>query len=170
MHVFPMQLQNRSLRVDDTRAAWLKALQSVADPQAPTMQALDAIRSYHAHIYYDTARTRGVAEALRARIGERLRVQMGRWHDAPVGPHSAAMYQVAFGTALFASFVPWLMLNRTGLDVLVHPNTLAPRDDHLQHALWLGHVLPLHEDVLPVRIAADQESPIEPNTAPTLAR
>ena len=30
-----------------------------------------------------------------------------------------------------------------GLDVLVHPNTLAPRDDHLHHALWLGHVLAL---------------------------
>jgi DOPA 4,5-dioxygenase len=134
------------------------------------MQALAAIHSYHAHIYYDPLRTRGAAEALRQRIAERFVVQLGHWHDVPVGPHSAGMYQVAFGTEVFATFVPWLMLNRNGLDVLVHPNTLAPRDDHLQHALWLGHVLPLHEDVLPVRIAADQESPIEPDTAPTLAR
>ena len=78
------------------------------------------------------------AEALRARIAERFSVQLGRWHDVPVGPHTAAMYQVAFDTDVFAAFVPWLMLNRNGLDVLVHPNTLAPRDDHLQHALWLG--------------------------------
>jgi aromatic ring-cleaving dioxygenase len=155
------QLSIRILRAE--------ALQSVPDPQAPTMQALDAVHSYHAHIYYDPARTRGVAEALRARIDERFRVQLGRWHDVPVGPHTAAMYQLAFGTELFASLVPWLMLNRDGLDVLVHPNTLAPRDDHLQHALWLGQVLPLREDVLPLRIDADQESPIEPNTAPTLA-
>jgi DOPA 4,5-dioxygenase len=79
------------------------------------------------------------------------------------------MYQVAFDTELFASFVPWLMLNRDGLDVLVHPNTLAPRDDHLRHALWLGQRMALKEDVLPLRVDAAQESPIEPNTTPDRA-
>jgi aromatic ring-cleaving dioxygenase len=127
------------------------------------------VRSYHAHVYYDPVHTRAVAETLRRRIGERFTVQLGRWHDLPVGPHTAAMYQVAFDTALFASFVPWLMLNRDGLDVLVHPNTLAPRDDHLRHALWLGQRLALKEDVLPLRIDAAQESPIEPNTTPDRA-
>jgi DOPA 4,5-dioxygenase len=133
------------------------------------MQTLAAIHSYHAHIYYDPARTRGIAEALRARIAERFSVQLGRWHDVPVGPHTAAMYQVAFDTDVFAAFVPWLMLNRDGLDVLVHPNTLAPRDDHLQQALWLGDKLALKESVLPQRIDADQESPVEANTTPHLA-
>jgi aromatic ring-cleaving dioxygenase len=127
------------------------------------------ILSYHAHVYYDPARSRGAAEALRQRIAERFSVQLGRWHDVPVGPHTAAMYQVAFDTDVFASFVPWLMLHRDGLDVLVHPNTLAPRDDHLQHALWLGDKLPLKESVLPLRIDAADESPIEPNTTPHLA-
>ena len=127
------------------------------------------ILSYHAHVYYDPARTRAEAETLRQRIAERFSVQLGRWHDVPVGPHTAAMYQVAFGTEVFATFVPWLMLNRDGLDVLVHPNTLAPRDDHLLHALWLGQKLALKDTVLPLRIEADQESPIEPNTTPTLA-
>jgi DOPA 4,5-dioxygenase len=133
------------------------------------MQTLAAIHSYHAHIYYDPMRTRGIAEALRSRIAERFSVQLGRWHDVPVGPHTAAMYQVAFDTEVFAAFVPWLMLNRNGLDVLVHPNTLAPRDDHLQQALWLGDKLALKETVLPQRIDADQESPVEPNTTPHLA-
>jgi DOPA 4,5-dioxygenase len=133
------------------------------------MQTLAAIHSYHAHIYYDPARTRGIAEVLRARIAERFSVQLGRWHDVPVGPHTAAMYQVAFDTDVFAAFVPWLMLNRDGLDVLVHPNTLAPRDDHLQQALWLGDKLALKESVLPQRIDADQESPVEANTTPHLA-
>jgi DOPA 4,5-dioxygenase len=132
------------------------------------MQPLTRILSYHAHVYYDPARTRGAAEALRQRIAERFAVQLGRWHDVPVGPHTAAMYQVAFEPAQFAAFVPWLMLNRDGLDVLVHPNTLAPRDDHLQHALWLGRELPLKEEVLPLRIDAAQEDAIVPNTAPTL--
>ncbi len=132
------------------------------------MHALAAIHSYHAHVYYDPARTRDVAEALRQRIAERFVVQIGRWHDVPVGPHTAAMYQVAFGTEIFAAFVPWLMLNRDGLDVLVHPNTLAPLDDHLVHALWLGEKRALNEAVLPARIDADQESPLEANTTPTL--
>jgi aromatic ring-cleaving dioxygenase len=126
------------------------------------------ILSFHAHVYYDPARTRAQAETLRQRIAERFAVQLGRWHDVPVGPHSVAMYQVAFATEVFAAFVPWLMLNRGDLDVLVHPNTLAPRDDHLRHALWLGQVLPLREDVLPLRIDAADESPVVPNTVPGL--
>jgi DOPA 4,5-dioxygenase len=125
----------------------------------------ERILSYHAHVYYDAA-TRGTAEALRQRIGERFVVQLGRWHDVPVGPHTAAMYQVAFATEVFASLVPWLMLQRDGLTVLVHPNTLAPRDDHLRHALWLGAPLPLKEEVLPLRIEAAQETPVVANTAP----
>jgi aromatic ring-cleaving dioxygenase len=127
------------------------------------------ILSYHAHVYYDPARTRAEAETLRQRIAQRFAVQLGRWHDVPVGPHTVAMYQVAFDIELFASFVPWLMLNRDGLDVLVHPNTLAPHDDHLLHALWLGQTQALEDAVLPLRIDVDQESPIEPNTTPTLA-
>ncbi len=132
--------------------------------------AAATILSYHAHVYYAPAHSRGVAEALRQRIAERFAVQLGRWHDVPVGPHTAAMYQVAFATETFASFVPWLMLNRDDLDVLVHPNTLAPRDDHLRHALWLGDKRALKEDVLPLRIEAADESPIVPNTTPTFAR
>jgi DOPA 4,5-dioxygenase len=133
------------------------------------MQPLSRILSYHAHVYYDPVHTRGVAEALRQRIAERFVVQLGRWHDVPVGPHTAAMYQAAFDTKVFAAFVPWLMLHRDGLDVLVHPNTLAPRDDHLLHALWLGEKRALKEAVLPRRIDPDQESPVEPNTTPHLA-
>ena len=86
-----------------------------------------------------------------------------------MGPHSQPMYQVAFATALFASFVPWLMINRRNLNVLVHPNTLAPRDDHLQHALWLGQRQPLIDTVLPMHIDAADESPIVANTSPSLA-
>ena len=117
----------------------------------------------------DPAATRATAELLRRCIGERFVVQMGRWHDVPVGPHTAAMYQVAFAPELFASLVPWLMLHRDGLSVLVHPNTLAPRDDHLRHALWLGPPLPLKEEALPLRTAAADQSPVVPNTMPTLA-
>jgi aromatic ring-cleaving dioxygenase len=100
------------------------------------------IRSYHAHIYYDPE-TRPVAERLREAIGNGFTVELGRWHDEPVGPHPISMYQVAFAVAEFPKLVPWLMLNRGGLDVLVHPQTEDPYDDHAIHALWLGTRLKL---------------------------
>ena len=40
------------------------------------------------------------------------------------------------------------MLNREGLDVLVHPLTDDSVADHTQFALWLGTPLPLRIEVL----------------------
>nr|ART35851.1 B303 [uncultured bacterium] len=48
---------------------------------------------------------------------------------------------------MFASFMPWLMLNRDGLTVLVHPGTGNGYADHTKHAAWLGGMLPLRLDV-----------------------
>jgi aromatic ring-cleaving dioxygenase len=113
------------------------------DPFADTV----AIEGYHAHVYYDGA-TRPLAERLRGAIGERFEVRLGRWHDAPVGPHPRAMYQVAFAVAEFPRLVPWLMLNRDGLSILIHPLTGDDYDDHAHHALWLGTPLALDLEVL----------------------
>jgi aromatic ring-cleaving dioxygenase len=105
------------------------------------------IGSYHAHIYYDST-SRPVAERLREAIAHRFAVELGRWRDEPVGPHPVSMYQVAFAPEEFGRLVPWLMLNRGGLDVLVHPQTSDPYKDHAVHALWLGTPLPLRLDGL----------------------
>jgi DOPA 4,5-dioxygenase len=122
------------------------------------------VRSWHAHIYFDGPAQRETAALLRERIAERFAVQLGRWHALPVGPHTRAMYMVALPATLFAAFVPWLALNRQGLDVLLHPNTLAPRADHAQHALWLGQPLPLKLDTLDEAIRADEDEPVVVNT------
>ena len=114
-------------------------MQPLADPAA--------IEGYHAHIYYDP-KTRAVAERLREAIGAAFTVRLGRWHDQPVGPHPVSMYQVAFEVAEFPRLVPWLMLNRAGLTVLVHPMTDDEYEDHATHALWLGPPLPLRLEVL----------------------
>ena len=111
---------------------------------------IGSIDSYHAHIYYDPTLTKDDAAWVREQIEQHFSpVRMGRWHDVPVGPHPTAMFQVAFGTELFDQLVPWLMLNRRGLAVLVHPETEHPKDDHLHHALWLGERLPLNVSMLP---------------------
>jgi aromatic ring-cleaving dioxygenase len=138
-----------------------------AEPNAVEPQLLSRISSFHAHIYYDPATTRPQAERLRERIAARFLVRNGNWHDVPVGPHPSAMFQISFAKQLFSSIVPWLMLNRLGLTILVHPNTDRPRDDHLTHAVWMGSVLPLDAARLPE--TDDPEAPLEPNTQPHLS-
>ncbi len=105
------------------------------------------ITSYHAHVYYDAA-TKPAAETLRAEIEARFPAQMGRWHDRPVGPHPEWSYQVAFTPDLFPELVPWLALNRRGLDVFVHPNTGDDIADHTDHVMWLGNSATLNIDAL----------------------
>lgn len=105
------------------------------------------IEGYHAHIYYAPA-TRAAAERLRTELGARFQLRLGNWHDEPVGPHPTAMYQVAFAPAELPRVLPWLMLNRGELSVLVHPLTGNDYDDHAHFALWLGPPLPLRLDVL----------------------
>ena len=106
------------------------------------------IAEYHAHIYYDPATSRGRAERVRERVAAAFpQARVGRWHDELVGPHPQSMYQVAFPSEMLAKFVPWLMLNRDGLTVLLHPETGDNLSDHSVHAAWFGAVLPLRLDV-----------------------
>jgi len=103
-----------------------------------------AIAHYHAHIYYDPASSRDRAERLRARVAEKFpQARLGRWHDELVGPHPRSMFQIAFPAAMLAAFVPWLMLNRDDLIVLLHPETGDDLADHTAHAAWFGAALPL---------------------------
>jgi DOPA 4,5-dioxygenase len=113
-----------------------------------------AIAYYHAHIYYDPAKTRDRAAQLRERAAAEFpEARLGRWHDELVGPHPQSMYQIAFPSGLLSRFVPWLMLNRDGLTVLLHPETGDNYADHTAHAAWFGAVLPLRVEVFGPRPA-----------------
>jgi aromatic ring-cleaving dioxygenase len=109
---------------------------------------LERITDYHMHVYY-SPETRDQAATLREWVESRFSVRMGRWHDVPVGPHPTAMYQIAFVPELFPTLVPFVMMNRMGLTVLLHPQSGRPRDDHTLNATWMGAVLPLKTDILP---------------------
>jgi len=125
------------------------------------------IASYHAHIYFRPGPERDSAMALREQVAARFRVRLGTIWDKPVGPHPQPMYQIAFACELFATLVPWLMLNHRDHSILIHPSTTSPRRDHLGDALWLGTRLQLSDEGLPEHDPV-AEGPGKPNTQPTL--
>ena len=97
------------------------------------------IRSWHAHVYFAAA-SRDAAwafrEAVTAHFGEAI--EMGRFHERPVGPHPRWSYQIAFAPSPFAEVVGWLALNHGKLDVFLHPNTDDELRDHRDCAVWIG--------------------------------
>ena len=104
-------------------------------------------KGYHAHIYY-SPETRPIAEQLRQTIAGKFAVEIGGLSDAPRGPHPIPQFVAIFETPEFQNIVPWLMLNREGLDVLVHPLTESSYDDHSKNAMWLGTPVPMRLDIL----------------------
>jgi len=104
---------------------------------------------YHAHIYYDPAKTRGVAERVCAAVAEKFAVEVEGFRDDPRGPHPISNVLVIFTPDQFEQIVPYLMLNRDGLDVLVHPLTTDAVEDHRGYAIWLGNPVPLKLHTLP---------------------
>jgi aromatic ring-cleaving dioxygenase len=105
-------------------------------------------RGYHAHIYYDPQKTRPIAERLCADITGKFQAQLGGLRDEAVGPHPVANAQVIFKPEQFQPVVEWLMMNRDGLDVLIHPLTEDSVDDHSIYAMWLGSPVPLKLETL----------------------
>ena len=119
------------------------------------------LKGYHAHVYFDPA-TRPIAERLRDSIVGRFKVQAGAFADEPRGPHPIPQFNIIFETPEFQNLVPWLMLNRDGLNVLVHPLTESNYDDHSTYALWLGTPVPLRLE----RLSKQLPESLLPNARP----
>jgi aromatic ring-cleaving dioxygenase len=104
---------------------------------------------FHAHIYYDPAKTRAVAERVCDAVAEKFKVEVEEFRDTPRGPHPISNALVIFEPDQFDLVVPYLMLNREGLDILVHPLTTNAVDDHSDYAIWLGNPVELKLHTLP---------------------
>lgn len=102
------------------------------------IRAVGEIENYHAHIYFDGDKSRDAAEKLCNEISCRFPVQMLGTVNQSIGMHTKPMMVVAFTPDQFQLLVPWLMLNRATLSILVHPNTDDAQSDHQEYALWLG--------------------------------
>eukprot|EP00457_Paulinella_chromatophora_P008532 gb/GEZN01008568.1/.p1 GENE.gb/GEZN01008568.1/~~gb/GEZN01008568.1/.p1 ORF type:complete len:355 (-),score=51.68 gb/GEZN01008568.1/:322-1386(-) len=103
---------------------------------------------YDVHIYFN-AFTRDAAMDVRAK----MKVQFP-WlrffdpKDQPIGPHPSPMWECDFLNSDspdqdLGDVVAWLMTNRQGLSILVHPQTGESVKDHTEHAMWLGKPLQL---------------------------
>ncbi|CAB3790209.1 DOPA 4,5-dioxygenase family protein [Pararobbsia alpina] len=110
---------------------------------------VSAVTGWHAHVYFDSS-SRDAAFAFREQVMTVLGhiVEMGRFHERPVGPHPLWSYQIAFTPTHFAEAVAWLTLNHGALDVFLHPNTDDALRDHRDCAVWLGHSHQLNLKVL----------------------
>jgi DOPA 4,5-dioxygenase len=105
------------------------------------------IRGFHAHVYFDAV-TRGTAERVHGALAGHLGVEVGALYERPVGPHAKAMFQVTITPEQFGAVVAWLMVNRSGLSVLVHPMTGDAVADHETNPLWMGEPLPVDVELL----------------------
>jgi aromatic ring-cleaving dioxygenase len=105
------------------------------------------LKGYHAHVYYD-AETKPKAAKLRETMLAQFKCEPGAFSDAPIGPHPISQFNITFETPEFQDIVPWLMFNRDGLDVLVHPLSESSYDDHSKNAMWLGTPVPMRLEIL----------------------
>jgi aromatic ring-cleaving dioxygenase len=112
-----------------------------------TANPSEIIKAYHAHVYFDEASV-DAARALRAEIEENFDIEMGRFHEKPVGPHPKWSYQVAFGPDKYASLLPWLSVNRGDLTIFVHACSGDHIVDHTDYVQWLGASEELNIDAL----------------------
>lgn len=113
------------------------------------------IDGYHGHVYYGPE-TRALAEQVRETLAATFGVEARQLSDVPVGPHLVPQFRFTFTTAQFDKIVSWLMFNRQGLDVLVHPLTDSSYDDHSRYAIWLGSPVALKLDTLRPGYRAEQ--------------
>jgi len=105
----------------------------MTDPTANPVK----IDGYHGHVYYN-AETRARAERLRETLAAAHGVEARALSDDPIGPHPVPQFRFTFTATQFDAIVPWLMFNRQGLDVLIHPLSDNSYDDHSRYAVWLG--------------------------------
>ncbi len=119
-------------------------------------------KGYHAHVYYN-AETKPQAAKLREAIIAKFKVEPGGFSDEPRGPHPVSQFNVIFETPEFQPVVEWLMLNREGLDILVHPLTDSSYNDHTAYAMWLGAPVALKTDIL-------RHAPVGDHLMPTAQR
>lgn len=105
--------------------------------------------NYHAHIYFNDD-SKVLAKNLCAISADNFHLNVGRFHEKPVGPHTSWSCQVTFAKNDFDRYLTWLDANRENLTIFVHPVTGDHLKDHTEFASWLGQEVELKLDIFKI--------------------
>lgn len=106
-----------------------------------TMRSIDTIKGFHFHVYYSNANME-YASKLFGHFPD------AHWYDMPIGPHTQPMFVVEIAPSTMGEVYQFMILNRNGLSVLIHPITANELEDHTTSVGWLGTPVPLDLDRL----------------------
>lgn len=102
--------------------------------------------SYHFHLYFSKEQI-ATATDLAGQLGEIFKLSVGRVWDRPVGPHPVNSCQITVPKDKFEAVVSWLLVNRLGLDVFIHPEGDNDLIDHRDHIMWIGRSYEINLDI-----------------------
>ena len=102
---------------------------------------------YHVHFYFD-ADSKATAQKVIAALSDKYTVDVGHFHDKPVGPHPTGSCQVTVGMDNFGAVLDWVAKSREGLTIFTHANTGDVYKDHTDHTIWMGEMMQLDLDFL----------------------
>ena len=105
------------------------------------------METFHAHIYYEQS-TFEKAKTLVAKAYDQEGVTVGRMHEKPVGPHPVWSCQLLFHKEQLTNMMIWLLKNRKGLTIFIHPVSGDDLLDHTDYSIWLGKKLELNLEAL----------------------
>lgn len=108
------------------------------------------MKQYHFHIYYD-ASSRKEAQEIHLDFEEMKYIYdviVGQMWDKPMGPHTKPQFVLHYiqrdTDDSFKKVYDYLLSNRNGLSVLIHPaDTTDELEAHTTMAVWMGDKVPL---------------------------
>ncbi len=105
------------------------------------------IKNFHIHLYFNEQSLSIAKKVAEAVASEFPRVEVGRFHEGPVGPHPIGSVQLLIDNENFGPVLSFVALNHKGLTIFAHPNTGDDLLDHTEHAIWLGTQMSLNLDL-----------------------
>eukprot|EP00747_Dinoflagellata_sp_TGD_P065610 gnl/TRDRNA2_/TRDRNA2_154429_c1_seq1.p1 gnl/TRDRNA2_/TRDRNA2_154429_c1~~gnl/TRDRNA2_/TRDRNA2_154429_c1_seq1.p1 ORF type:complete len:219 (-),score=32.18 gnl/TRDRNA2_/TRDRNA2_154429_c1_seq1:210-806(-) len=136
-------------------------------PEQKTCHDLPVFNSYHFHVLFwqrpnSSQHVQGALRVLdefkMAFAGILGRPCDGFFHQerlclyevdyAAVGPFVTPQWAAFVPRELYAQVMPWIMQNRAGYDVLMHPNSGCVVDDHRNWSAWAGQSWQLDLEIL----------------------
>tara|TARA_R110002049_G_scaffold247162_1_gene421329 strand:+ start:415 stop:744 length:330 start_codon:yes stop_codon:yes gene_type:complete len=103
-------------------------------------------KSYHFHLYFAFDQVE-LATATAKQIESEFDIFVGRVWDRPVGPHPIGSCQITVPKEKFVDITNWLLVNRNGLDVFIHPEGGNDLIDHRDHIMWIGQSYEINLDI-----------------------